>query len=70
MKYYTFSGKIFGRIAFSFQGESKVALLYGAAMNVGKTTSQELLNFGQGASKREHLLFLTGGNLNSTGTSE
>ncbi len=39
-------------------------------MNVGKSTTKEVLNYCQGASTREHLLFLTGGNLNSTGTSE
>eukprot|EP00112_Aurelia_sp_Birch-Aquarium-sp1_P022899 Seg6610.1 transcript_id=Seg6610.1/GoldUCD/mRNA.D3Y31 product="hypothetical protein" protein_id=Seg6610.1/GoldUCD/D3Y31 len=49
-------------------GKSNVVLLHGEEMNVGKTVSQEILNYGQGANKREHLLFVTGGCPHSVGT--
>lgn len=50
-------------VTFSLPGESKVALLYETEMNVGKTVSQEILSYGQGAD----MLFVTGGSPYSVG---
>ena len=49
-------------------GKSKLALLYGMAMNAGKTVSQEMLSYGQGADRRKHMLFVIGESPHSVGT--
>ena len=50
-------------------GETKITLLHGTAMNIGKTFTQDIINYGQGAPCRDHALLLSGGDQTMSGTS-
>ena len=59
---------IVGIFDISYAGEASILLLYGTK-NIGKTLTQLIMHYGQGATSLKHDLLLSGGNQTTSGTS-